>query len=132
MCSSDLFLKTFPQLDGIRFSHKWAGIIDSTSRFTPAIGTAMQGRLGYAVGYTGLGTASSRFGALAMLDLLEQRQSPRTTLEMVTRKPFPFPPEPLRYPLVQFTRSRLAKEDSTGKRGLWLRTLDFFGLGFNS
>jgi len=126
------FLTTFPHLEGIRFSHKWAGIIDSTSRFTPAIGTAMNGRLAYAVGYTGLGTASSRFGALTMLDLLDREQTERTRLTMVTRKPFPFPPEPLRYPLVQFTRSRLAKEDRTGKRGLWLRTLDSFGLGFNS
>lgn len=126
------FLTTFPQLEGIRFSHKWAGIIDSTSRFTPAFGTAMGGNLAYAVGYTGLGTASSRFGALTMLDLLDKEQTERTTLTMVTRKPFPFPPEPLRYPLVQFTRSRLAREDRTGKRGLWLRTLDHFGLGFNS
>lgn len=126
------FLTTFPQLEGIRFTHKWAGIIDSTSRFTPAFGTAMNGKLAYAVGYTGLGTASSRFGALTMLDLLDKEQTERTRLTMVTRKPLPFPPEPLRYPLVQFTRSRLAKEDRTGKRGLWLRTLDSFGLGFNS
>jgi len=126
------FLVTFPQLEGIRFSHKWAGIIDSTSRFTPAFGTAMNGDLAYAVGYTGLGTASSRFGALTMLDLLDRKDTERTRLTIVTRKPFPFPPEPLRYPLVQFTRSRLAKEDHTGRRGLWLRTLDFLGLGFNS
>jgi hypothetical protein len=50
----------------------------------------------------------------------------------VRKLPVPFPPEPFRYPIVQFTRSRLAKEDRTGKRGLWLRTLDRFGLGFNS
>lgn len=126
------FFMTFPQLEGLRFTHKWAGIIDSTSRFTPAFGTAMGGNLAYAVGYTGLGTASSRFGALTMLDLLAGESTERTQLTIVSRKPFPFPPEPLRYPIVQFTRSRLAREDRTGKRGLWLRTLDFFGLGFNS
>ena len=93
---------------------------------------ALGGRVAYAVGYTGLGTASSRFGALAMLDLLARRKTERTELAIVKRKPFPFPPEPIRYPLVQFTRSQLAKEDRTGKRGLWLRILDFFGLGFNS
>ncbi|HAN71507.1 MAG TPA: FAD-dependent oxidoreductase, partial [Actinobacteria bacterium] len=82
--------------------------------------------------YTGLGTAASRFGALTMLDLLSGRRSERTALEIVRRKPVAFPPEPIRYPLVQFTRSRLAQEDRTGRRGLWLRTLDRFGLGFNS
>ena len=126
------FFSTFPQLEGVRFTHKWAGIIDSTSRFTPAIGTAMKGQVAYAVGYTGLGTASSRFGALAMLDLLAKRSTEITSLTIVKRKPFPFPPEPLRYPLVQFTRNQLAREDRTGKRGLWLSTLDRFGLGFNS
>lgn len=126
------FFQTFPQLDGLRFTHKWAGLIDSTSRFTPAIGTAMHGRLAYAVGYTGLGTASSRFGARTMLDLLAGRRTERTELTLVRRKPFPFPPEPLRYPLIQFTRAQLAREDATGQRGLWLRTLDRFGLGFNS
>lgn len=126
------FFTTFPQLAGIRFTHKWAGIIDSTSRFTPAIGTAMHGRLAYAVGYTGLGTASSRFGAETMLDLLAGESTERTNLTLVRRKPFPFPPEPLRYPLIQFTRAQLAKEDLTGKRGAWLKVLDHFGLGFNS
>lgn len=126
------FFQTFPQLEGLRFTHKWAGIIDSTSRFTPAIGTAMGGDVAYAVGYTGLGTASARFAAQSMLDLLARRRTERTSLAMVRRKPVPFPPEPLRYPLVQFTRSRLAREDATGRRGLWLRTLDSFGLGFNS
>lgn len=129
---ADQFFATFPQLDGLRFSHKWAGIIDSTSRFTPAIGTALGGRVAYSVGYTGLGTAMSRFGALTMLDLLAGRSSERTELQLVRRQPVPFPPEPLRYPLVQFTRSRLSQEDRTGRRGLWLRTLDRLGLGFNS
>jgi glycine/D-amino acid oxidase-like deaminating enzyme len=126
------FHQTFPQLEEVRFSHRWAGIIDSTSRFTPAFGTAMRGRVAYAVGYTGLGTAMSRFGARVCLDLLAGRDTERTSLTMVRRRPFPFPPEPLRNPLVQFTRSRLAREDVTGRRGLWLRTLDAFGLGFNS
>lgn len=126
------FFETFPQLEGLRFTHKWAGLIDSTSRFTPVVGTALGGRVAYSVGYTGLGTAASRFGALTMLDLLNGRRTERTELAIVRRKPVPFPPEPLRYPLVQFTRARLADEDRTGRRGRWLRTLDQFGLGFNS
>lgn len=129
---AEQFLATFPQLEGIRFTHKWAGIIDTTSRFTPALGTAMGGRVAYAVGYTGLGTASSRFGARVMLDLLARRATERTSLAMVRRSPVPFPPEPIRYPLVQFTRAHLAREDRTGRRGWWLSLLDRLGLGFTS
>ena len=126
------FFDTFPQLRGLRFTHRWAGLIDSTSRFTPLIGTALDGRMAYSVGYTGLGVAASRFGALTALDLLAARSTERTRLTLVQKKPMRFPPEPLRYPTVQFTRAALAREDRTGKRGRWLRVLDRFGVGFNS
>ena len=46
---------TFPQLADVRMTHRWAGMIDTTSRFTPVFGTAMGGAVAYAVGYTGLG-----------------------------------------------------------------------------
>lgn len=126
------FAQTFPQLDGVRFTHRWSGLIDTTSRFTPAFGTAHGGRLAYAVGYTGLGVGASRFGALVALDLLAGRRTERTTLGLVRRRPVPFPPGPLRNPVVQLTRAALAREDDTGRRGPWLRLLDRFGVGFTS
>ncbi len=126
------FFATFPQLEGTRFTHRWAGLIDSTSRFTPVFGTAMDGQVAYTVGFTGLGVAASRFGARVALDLVDGADTERTRLELVRRKPVPFPPEPLRYPVVQVTRAALAREDDTGRRGAYLRTLDRFGIGFNS
>jgi glycine/D-amino acid oxidase-like deaminating enzyme len=126
------FFETFPQLEDVRFTHRWAGVIDSTSRFTPTFGTACGGRVAYSVGYTGLGVAASRFGAAVALDLLDGEQTERTGLEMVRRKPVPFPPEPARWVLVQTTRAALAREDRTGRRGAWLRLLDRMGVGFNS
>ena len=64
------FAATFPQLEGIRFTHRWAGAIDTCSRFCVMFGTALGGRVAYAVGYTGLGVVASRFGARTALDLL--------------------------------------------------------------
>ena len=126
------FYDTFPQLAEVRMTHRWAGLIDTTSRFTPAFGTAMGGRVAYAVGYTGLGVAASRFGARVGLDLLAGRESERTRLSLVRRSPVPFPPEPLRWAAVQTTRAALAREDRRGRRGLMLRAMDRFGVGFNS
>jgi glycine/D-amino acid oxidase-like deaminating enzyme len=126
------FVETFPTLEGINFEYKWAGLIDSTSRFTPFYDVSRTGRVGTVVGFTGLGVGSSRFGAKVILDLLWKRDTDLVNLEMVRRKPFPIPPEPVRYPVVAFTRWSLTREDKTGKRGLWLRLLDFFGVGFNS
>lgn len=126
------FYATFPQLADVRMSHRWAGLIDTTSRFTPVFGTAMGGRVAYAVGYTGLGVAASRFGARVGLDLLAGRETERTALSMVQRAPMAFPPEPLRWAAVQTTRAALAREDRHGRRGAMLRTMDRFGVGFNS
>ncbi|WP_228551337.1 NAD(P)/FAD-dependent oxidoreductase [Mumia zhuanghuii] len=124
--------ETFPVLDGLGITHRWAGIIDTSTRFTPVFGTAYAGRLAYAVGYTGLGVASSRFGAQVALDLLARRRTERTQLAAVTGRPIPFPPEPLRYPVVQIMRHQLAREDATGRRPAMLRALDKLGVGFNS
>jgi glycine/D-amino acid oxidase-like deaminating enzyme len=127
------FAATFPQLDDVRFSHKWGGVIDCCSRFSAFYGTAFRGRLVYAAGYTGLGVGATRFGAQVMLDLLAGARTERTRLEMVRRKPVPFPPEPLRSGVIQLTRWSIARADAhEGRRNLWLRTLDALGLGFDS
>jgi hypothetical protein len=34
--------------------------------------------------------------------------------------------------VIRLTRNRLAAADDRGRRGLWLRTLDRLGLGFDS
>lgn len=126
------FFDTFPQLAGLRFSHKWAGVIDTCTRFTAFWGTAYSGRVAYALGYTGLGVGASRFGAEVMLDLLAGVETERTRLRMVREKPLPFPPEPARYAGITLTRWSLDRADRAGHRNLWLRTLDRFGLGFDS
>lgn len=127
------FFETFPQLEGLGFSHRWAGPIGTTSKFTAAFGTKYEGRLSWVAGYTGLGVGASRWGARVGLDLVDGRMSERTQLTMVRRKPLPFPPEPLRNVVIQFTRSQIAKADANeGKPGLWLSLLERFGIGFDS
>ncbi|MEV4421265.1 FAD-binding oxidoreductase [Patulibacter sp. NPDC049589] len=129
---SQQFFTAFPQLDGVRFSHRWGGAIDTCSRFSVFFGQTHGGRVTYAAGYTGLGVAATRFGARVALDLLDGRDTEATRLRYVREKPTPFPPEPLRAVGIAITRNRLAAEDRTGKRGRWLRTLDRLGLGFDS
>ena len=127
------FFETFPQLEGLRFTHRWGGAIDTCTRFSAFFGTAKGGRVAYALGYTGLGVGATRFGARVMLDLLEGRRTEATDTEMVRTRPLPFPPEPLAYAGIQLTRWSLARADEReGRRNLWLRSLDRCGLGFDS
>jgi glycine/D-amino acid oxidase-like deaminating enzyme len=127
------FFETFPQLDGLRFTHRWGGVIDTSTRFSVGFGTALDGRVAYAVGYTGLGVGASRFGARVCLDLLYRPDSDVLSLPLVHSRLVPFPPEPIRTVGIQLTRRAMARSDGRqGRRGLWLRTLDRLGLGFDS
>ena len=127
------FFETFPQLDGLRFTHRWGGPIATTTRFTMTAGTTHAGRVSHAVGYTGLGVGASRFGARVALDLLGDEPTELTRLRFVRRPPVPFPPEPLRAVGIGLTRRAIAAADRhDGRRGPWLRLLDRFGVGFDS
>jgi glycine/D-amino acid oxidase-like deaminating enzyme len=126
------FFATFPQLEGIRFTHRWGGAIDTCSRFCMTFGKSLGGRAVYVVGFTGLGVGASRFGARAALDLADGVDSDLTRLRLVRTKPLPFPPEPIRWAGITLTRKELARADRTGRRGLWLQALDRVGLGFDS
>ena len=127
------FFLTFPQLDDVRFSHRWAGPIDTSTRFCAHWGLAGRGRISYVNGFTGLGVGASRFAADVCLDLLEGRPTERTELEMVRKRPLPFPPEPLASIVIGITRRSLDRADhNAGRRNVLLRTLDRFGLGFDS
>ncbi|MFB8242987.1 NAD(P)/FAD-dependent oxidoreductase [Kitasatospora purpeofusca] len=127
------FFTCFPQLEGVRFTNAWGGAIDTCTRFSAFFDTAYRGRVAYAAGYTGLGVGATRFGAEVMLDLLSGERTERTELEMVRRKPMPFPPEPVRWAGIGITTRSLERADRTGgERNLWLRTLDKLGLGFDS
>jgi glycine/D-amino acid oxidase-like deaminating enzyme len=127
------FFTTFPQLEHVRFGHRWAGAIDTCSRFCAFFGTAWGGRVTYALGFTGLGVGATHYAADVMLDLLDGLETRRTTNAMVRSTPLPFPPEPATWPAVQATRFALNRADhDEGRRGLFLKTLDAVGLGFDS
>ncbi|MEB4614113.1 NAD(P)/FAD-dependent oxidoreductase [Leucobacter sp. M11] len=127
------FFTTFPQLAGLRFSHRWAGVIDTSTRFCAFFGEAMGGRVQLVTGFTGLGVGATHFAARVLVDRLAGRRTERTELEMVRTVPLPFPPEPLASAGIQATRWSLDRADhNRGERNLVLRTLDAVGLGFDS
>jgi glycine/D-amino acid oxidase-like deaminating enzyme len=127
------FFATFPQLEGVRFTHGWGGAIDASTRFCPCFGTALGGRVAYAIGFTGSGVGSSRFAGQVMLDLLSGERTELTELEFVRGTSVPWPPEPLRWAVVGLTQRAMASADAHGgARNAWLRALDRRGLGFDS
>ncbi len=127
------FFATFPQLEGLRWSHSWGGPIASTTRFCMDVGTAHRGRVSWAVGYTGLGVVASRYGARLALDLLDRPDAPALAMHFVRKRALPWPPEPIRALGVALTQRAMARADrNQGRRGPWLKLLDALGVGFDS
>lgn len=127
------FFATFPQLRDVKFTHQWGGAIDTCSRFFSFFVTAHGGKVAATAGFTGLGVGATRFGAQVMLDLLSGAPTELTELEMVRRRPIPFPPEPLAWAGIKATTASLVRADANeGKRNVLLRALDSVGMGFDS
>ena len=128
------FFTTFPQLEGVRFTHRWGGAIDTCSRFSVFFGTALGGRRGLrhrATPASALRPAASAPRSRSTWSTAHDTEA--TRLRYVRSRPVPFPPEPLRSGVVRLTQNRLAAADRReGRRGLWLRALDRAGLGFDS
>ena len=127
------FRRTFPQLDDVPFDRWWGGAIATTSRFTVTFGEELGGRVVWALGYTGLGVATTRFAATVLADKLLDPGSALLQLQLTSTKPVPFPPEPVRSIGVHLTRRAIARSDRReGRRGPWLQALDKLGVGFDS
>ena len=91
------------------------------------------GRVVYALGYTGLGVAASRWAGGVVRDMILRPAEDRLRLRLVNSPPIPFPPEPLRSLAVDVVRHELDRADRDGgRRSVILRTLDAMGIGFDS
>jgi glycine/D-amino acid oxidase-like deaminating enzyme len=127
------FRRHFPQLAGLEFPYAWGGPIASTTRLTPFFGTLGDGgRVAYGLGYTGHGIGSTRVAGRILAHLALDKPSPLLELSMVRRKPFPYPPEPLRRLAVSAVTRALRSVDAGGRPGPLLRALELLGIGFSS
>jgi glycine/D-amino acid oxidase-like deaminating enzyme len=126
------FRRHFPALDRLEFPYAWGGAICSTTRLTPFFGRALDGRVLYGLGYTGHGLGTTRLAGRILAHMALDRPSELLDLALVRRKPFPYPPEPLRAWSVAGVTRALRRVDQGERPSLLLRLLDRMGLGFSS
>jgi glycine/D-amino acid oxidase-like deaminating enzyme len=122
----------FPKLKELQFPYAWGGPIASTTRFTPFFGSLQKGRIVYALGYTGHGLGSTRIAGKILAHLAVGKSHELLELSMVRKKPFPFPPEPLRSAAIRKVTRLLRKVDAGDNPGFILRVLDRMGIGLSS
>jgi glycine/D-amino acid oxidase-like deaminating enzyme len=122
----------FPQLADLEWEYAWGGAICSTTRLTPFFGRAHGGRICYGLGFTGHGLGTSRIAGRILAHMALDRATDLFDLPIVKRKPFPYPPEPLRGLAVAAVTRALRRVDAGEPPGLLLRMLDRLGIGFSS
>jgi glycine/D-amino acid oxidase-like deaminating enzyme len=126
------FRRHFPALAGLEFPYAWGGPICSTTRMTPFFGRALGGRACYGLGYTGHGLGTTRLAGRILAHMALDRPSDLLDLALVRKRPFPYPPEPLRSWSVAAVTRALRRVDEGQPPGLMLRVLERLGIGFSS
>ncbi len=91
-------LHNFPQLEGIRITHRWGGTLGMSLDLIPSVGTLKGHRnIYYAAGYSGEGTVLSQVAAKIIAELYGGASNALNRLFFVN-KGFPYAwPEPVRY-----------------------------------
>src|SRR6185437_16911952 len=105
------------------FPYAWGGPICSTTRMTPFFGRALGGRATYGLGYTGHGLGTTRLAGQILAHMALDRPSELLDLALVRKRPFPYPPEPLRSWSVAAVTRALRRVDDGERPGLMLRVL---------
>jgi glycine/D-amino acid oxidase-like deaminating enzyme len=90
-------LLTFPQLEGVRFTHAWGGTLGITKDRMPSIGT-MGGaeNIFHAVAFNGEGVVMAQLAGRIVADLIAGEETPLTRLVMVNKRMPYIGPEPVR------------------------------------
>ncbi len=72
-----------PQLKDIKITHRWGGALGFSRNVQPAVGVDAQSRLAFAGGYMGEGVGASNLMGRILTDLLNERETPLTSLPWV-------------------------------------------------
>ncbi len=93
---SDIF-EIWPQLEGIKITHRWGGTLAMTMDFRPTIGVMGDNQnIYYGVGYSGHGLSWSQLAGKIIGQLYAGEESDLTRYDCTNRVPPYVPPEPLR------------------------------------
>jgi glycine/D-amino acid oxidase-like deaminating enzyme len=111
----ETFRWTFPQLSDVVIDRGWGGPVCGTVNcFASAGFVGRSRRLAYALGYAGHGVGPSYLVGKLVSELLLGRHSELMDLPMVSKRPIPLPPGPLRGAMLNLSERMLQRADDQG------------------
>jgi glycine/D-amino acid oxidase-like deaminating enzyme len=91
-------LTTFPSLRDVAITHRWSGPVAITPKRTPVVGRAGKHRnIFYALGYSGMGVSLATLCGQVLADVILGKEEAWQDLIYLRHRPWPLPPEPLRF-----------------------------------
>jgi glycine/D-amino acid oxidase-like deaminating enzyme len=95
-------LTTFPQLEGVRFTHGWGGTMGFSADFVPSVGSLNEAsNLFYAVAFNGEGVVMTQLAGQIVSQLVAGDESELTRLALVDKQLPYVGHEPLRYAAIK-------------------------------
>ena len=108
----ETFRWTFPQLGDVAIDRGWAGAVCGTINCFASVGfLGRSERLAYALGYAGHGVGQSHLVGRIVSDLLLSSHGELRDLPMVSKRPVPLPPGPLRAGMLHLPERLLLRAD---------------------
>ncbi|NPD15203.1 FAD-binding oxidoreductase [Xinfangfangia sp. D13-10-4-6] len=112
--------RMLPQTKNVKIEHAWCGVLGVPRDWCTTAGLDPKTGIGWAGGYVGLGVSTSNFSGQTLADLVLDRETERTSLPWVNRRPRKWEIEPLRwlgvhgmYRLYHLADAREARSGST-------------------
>jgi glycine/D-amino acid oxidase-like deaminating enzyme len=90
-------LTSFPQLEGVRFTHAWGGIMGITEDWMPSFGTMGDSKnIFHAVAFNGEGVVMAQLAGRIVAEMIAGEETPLTRLAMVNKRMPYIAPDPIR------------------------------------
>jgi glycine/D-amino acid oxidase-like deaminating enzyme len=106
----DRLLEWWPSLEGVTFTHRWAGYLGIPRDWLPTVHFDPKRRVGHSYGYTGHGVITSAICARALAGLVAG-QEPGTDTPYIRKRAPNWEAEPLRWAGIRYVQNAFLRMD---------------------
>jgi glycine/D-amino acid oxidase-like deaminating enzyme len=111
----ETLVEWFPALDGVAFSHSWAGYLGVSRDWTPTISFDPRTKMGQLFGYTGRGVSTTNISARILAGMITGKPTGLEFLPSVGNRSPDWEPEPARWLGVRYVQDGFARMDAAMK-----------------
>lgn len=113
----ETLVEWFPSLEGVAFTHSWAGYLGVSRDWTPTISFDPHSKVGQLFGYTGRGVSTTNISARILAGMITGKPTGLEFLPSVGNRSPQWEPEPARWLGVRYVQDGFARMDAAAKAG---------------